>query len=46
MANCGGTHLASTGASPEIRILKIDYKGRHNRRVRIGLDAPLPEVVP
>ena len=34
---CGGTHLASTGASPSIRILKIDNKGRHNRRVRIAL---------
>jgi len=34
---CGGTHLASTGASPLIRILKIDNKGRHNRRVRIAL---------
>jgi misacylated tRNA(Ala) deacylase len=34
---CGGTHLASTGGSPSIRILKIDNKGRHNRRIRIGL---------
>lgn len=34
---CGGTHLASTGASRAVRILKIDNKGRHNRRVRIGL---------
>jgi len=34
---CGGTHLASTGDSPQIRILKIDNKGRHNRRIRIGL---------
>ncbi len=34
---CGGTHLASTGASRPIRILKIDNKGRHNRRLRIGL---------
>ena len=34
---CGGTHLASTGSSPPVRILKIDNKGRHNRRVRIGL---------
>lgn len=34
---CGGTHLAETGASRAIRILKIDNKGRHNRRVRIGL---------
>jgi len=34
---CGGTHLASTGQSRPLRILKIDNKGRHNRRVRIGL---------
>nr|WP_244951886.1 alanyl-tRNA editing protein [Trinickia caryophylli] len=34
---CGGTHLAETGASRALRILKIDNKGRHNRRVRIGL---------
>ncbi len=34
---CGGTHLASTGNSPPIRLLKIDNKGRHNRRVRIAL---------
>ncbi|WP_251863837.1 alanyl-tRNA editing protein [Achromobacter sp. Marseille-Q4962] len=34
---CGGTHLSETGASRPVRILKIDNKGRHNRRVRIGL---------
>lgn len=34
---CGGTHLASTGNSPPIRIVKIDNKGRHNRRMRIAL---------
>lgn len=34
---CGGTHLASTRGSRPIRILKIDNKGRHNRRIRIGL---------
>jgi len=34
---CGGTHLASTGGSRPIRILKIENKGRYNRRVRIGL---------
>jgi misacylated tRNA(Ala) deacylase len=34
---CGGTHLASTAQSPPLRILKVDNKGRHNRRVRIGL---------
>jgi misacylated tRNA(Ala) deacylase len=34
---CGGTHLASTGGSHPIRILKVDNKGRHNRRVYMGL---------
>lgn len=34
---CGGTHLLSTGQCRPIRILKIENKGRHNRRVRIGL---------
>jgi misacylated tRNA(Ala) deacylase len=33
---CGGTHLASTGGSRPIRILKVENKGRHNRRIRIG----------
>ena len=36
---CGGTHLASTGGSRPIRILKIENKGRHNRRMRIGLES-------
>jgi len=34
---CSGTHLASTGLSRPLKILKIENKGRHNRRVRIGL---------
>ena len=34
---CGGTHLTATGESPPLRILKIENKGRHNRRVRLGL---------
>lgn len=34
---CGGTHLASTGRSRPVRILKIENKGRLNRRIRIGL---------
>lgn len=34
---CGGTHLSATGNSRPLRILKIDNKGRHNRRIRIGL---------
>jgi misacylated tRNA(Ala) deacylase len=35
---CGGTHLGSTGASRRLKILKIDNKGRRNRRVRYGLE--------
>jgi misacylated tRNA(Ala) deacylase len=38
---CGGTHLASTGRSHPLLVLKVDNKGRHNRRVRIAL-AGLP----
>src|SRR3546814_94347 len=34
---CGGTHVDATGEMRAIRILKIDNKGRHNRRVRLGL---------
>lgn len=36
---CGGTHLTSTRQSRPVRILKADNKGRHNRRIRIGLIA-------
>jgi misacylated tRNA(Ala) deacylase len=35
---CGGTHLACTGQSRPLHILKIENKGRHNRRLRLGLD--------
>jgi misacylated tRNA(Ala) deacylase len=34
---CGGTHLASTGSSHPLRVLKVENKGRHNRRVRVAL---------
>jgi misacylated tRNA(Ala) deacylase len=34
---CGGTHVSATGQSRPVKILKIDNKGRHNRRVKIGL---------
>lgn len=35
---CGGTHLKSTGEVGEVRIGKVENKGRHNRRVNIHLD--------
>jgi misacylated tRNA(Ala) deacylase len=34
---CGGTHLTATGACRPLRILRIDNKGRQNRRMKIGL---------
>jgi misacylated tRNA(Ala) deacylase len=34
---CGGTHLGSTRQSRPVRILKVDNKGRHNRRIRFTL---------
>jgi misacylated tRNA(Ala) deacylase len=34
---CGGTHLSNTGESRLIRMVKIENKGRHNRRIRISL---------
>ncbi len=39
---CGGTHLRNTGESSPIRIVKVDNKGCHNRRIRIAL-RPWPE---
>jgi misacylated tRNA(Ala) deacylase len=34
---CGGTHLASTGRARSVRILKVDNKGRQNRRMKLGV---------
>ncbi|WP_050422711.1 alanyl-tRNA editing protein [Bradyrhizobium tropiciagri] len=34
---CGGTHLASTGQSRPARIVKIDNKGRQNRRIKVAI---------
>lgn len=34
---CGGTHLASTGLARPARILKVENKGRQNRRIRAGV---------
>ena len=33
---CGGTHLARTGEIGRVEVLKIENKGRQNRRVVIG----------
>ena len=33
---CGGTHLASTGEARPVRVLKVDNKGRQNRRIKVG----------
>jgi misacylated tRNA(Ala) deacylase len=34
---CGGTHLDNTAQSRPVRIMKVKNKGRHNRRVYLGL---------
>ncbi len=34
---CGGTHLSATNESRPISIIKVDNKGRRNRRVKIAL---------
>lgn len=36
---CGGTHVTGTGDIPPIRVLKVENKGRHNRRLRLGFSA-------
>ena len=35
---CGGTHLNSTGEVGQVRIGKVQNKGKHNRRFNIHLD--------
>lgn len=39
---CGGTHLGATGEARPFRILKIDNKGRQNRRLKVGVAALFP----
>ena len=33
---CGGTHVARTSEIGKLEVLKIENKGRQNRRVSIG----------
>jgi len=35
---CGGTHLRATGEVGQVRIGKVEKKGKRNRRVNIHLD--------
>jgi len=37
---CGGTHLSNTAESGAVRIVKVENKGRHNRRIRLALANP------
>ena len=34
---CGGTHVARTGLIGRVRVLKIENKGRQNRRISVAL---------
>ncbi|AWM85770.1 alanyl-tRNA editing protein [Microvirga sp. 17 mud 1-3] len=36
---CGGTHLSSTGQARPVTVLKVDNKGRQNRRLKVGFAA-------
>jgi misacylated tRNA(Ala) deacylase len=36
---CGGTHVASTAAIGAVSVLKIENKGRQNRRITLALSA-------
>ena len=38
---CGGTHVQRKGQCRPIRFMKIENKGRQNRRVRVGLSDPI-----
>lgn len=35
---CGGTHVASTAEIGPLRVMKIEKKGRQNRRIILGFD--------
>ncbi len=37
---CGGTHVANTSEIGEIRVGKVENKGKHNRRVNVHLVNP------
>jgi len=37
---CGGTHVANTAEIGELRVGKIENKGKHNRRVNVHLINP------
>jgi Ser-tRNA(Ala) deacylase AlaX len=34
---CGGTHVARTGEIGRLAVVKIESKGKQNRRVRVAL---------
>jgi misacylated tRNA(Ala) deacylase len=34
---CGGTHVGRTGEIGRVQVLKIENKGRQNRRITVGL---------
>ena len=36
---CGGTHVRSTGEIGQVRVTKIEKKGKQNRRVNLVLES-------
>ncbi|MEN9727054.1 MAG: hypothetical protein RL434_1420 [Pseudomonadota bacterium] len=41
---CGGTHVARTGEIGNVRLGKIENKGKHNRRVNVLFRDDMPEA--
>lgn len=39
---CGGTHVSHTGAIGKLRVLKMENKGRQNRRIVVALAEGVP----
>ena len=37
---CGGTHISRTGEIGPVQVVKIESKGKQNRRVNIALRNP------
>lgn len=37
---CGGTHVANTREIGKVRVVKVESKGKRNRRVQIAFDEP------
>ena len=42
---CGGTHVGRTGDIPAVKVVKVENKGRHNRRLRLAVEGRTSDSV-